>query len=739
MTLPQTKKQKIKKNAFGATAPPFIDYLKEILRRYPDGGQILKELIQNADDARASKTIFIHDERRYGTDSVWSPAMGKYQGPALYAFNDADFTEEDWEGIQRAGRSIKHDDPTKVGRFGIGFNSVYHVTDLPCVLSSKHLAVFDPQKQMFDDDREGYRWSLDDEEDKKHLLEFTDQFKPFQDIVNLVCENDGAWEKIINECYFKGTLFRFPLRHEASEISDNLYDSKKATQLFDSFIPDADISVLFLRSVISISLWHIDSNGRVTIRMNVSASSPSSPLQESDDFRRNCLQSRTSFKTVSCSSPCEEKTTTKWLVTACRLTEGCVPEIDALAGKLSFYPQVDIAFQCDEDRACGSGRLSCFLPLPNNETNMTGLPVHINACFGLTDNRRYIKWQEEDQKNDESAEWNELLMKEVLPHVYLKIIQDSIQLSRESVLPVSAVYHLWPDLRETEHRPRWNEVAEDLFQRLFKNQEIFSLAKNEKEWVAASDAVFPNDYPDTDIMSAVFCLLMEEGENLVTAPDHVLLSIKRTFPNPDTLKWVTPGFVRSVLHRSDIESIGKDEKLSILEYVLSDGRYEELNGLQLLPLSDGSFRSFTNREEDTALIDNERFSRVLLPFCKERFLPDDLNSNTAHHLRRMAMSDSKLYQLINLDANNVAAFAKKHLPKDWKETKGHPVQSFLQRLTSIQALFHDEINRAASSTDLSLEDNRVVSNTELQTLFHNEAGRAASSTEPNRVDSQAYF
>ncbi|XP_026768484.3 sacsin-like [Pangasianodon hypophthalmus] len=671
MNLPPTNKKKIKKNAFGATAPPFIDYLKEILRRYPDGGQILKELIQNADDAGASKTVFIHDERRYGTDSVWSPALGKYQGPALYAFNDADFTEEDWEGIQRAGRSIKHDDPTKVGRFGIGFNSIYHVTDLPCVFSSKHLAVFDPQKLMFDDEREGYRWSLDDEEDRKHLLEFTDQFKPFQDIVNLVCDSACAWEKIIKECYFKGTLFRFPLRDESSEISDNLYDSKKATQLFDSFIPDADISVLFLRSVSSISLLHIDSSGSVTSRMNVSASSPSSSLQKSEDFKRNCVQGETSFKTVSCSSPCQENTTTKWLVTACRLVEGRVPEIDTLAGKLSFYPQVDVAFQCDEDRASGSGRLSCFLPLPNNETNRTGLPVHINACFGLTDNRRYIKWQEEDQKNDESAEWNELLMKEVLPHVYLKIIQDGIQLSRKSILPVSAVYNLWPNLRETEHRPRWHEVAVDLFQRLFQNQEIFSLAKNEKKWVAASDAVFPSDDTDTDMMSAAFRLLIEKGENLVFAPEHVLLSIKKTFPNPDTLQWVTPGFVRSVLHRSEIESIGKNEKLSILEYVLSDGRYEELNGLQLLPLSDGSFRSFTNKEEDTALIDNEKFSRVLLPFCKDRFLFDDLNSNTVHHLRCMAIKNSNLYQLINLDANNVATFAKKHLPRDWKEEKGH--------------------------------------------------------------------
>ncbi|XP_039541976.1 sacsin-like [Pimephales promelas] len=121
------EKQK-KKKKFGATSPPFIDYVKEILRRYPDGGQILKELIQNADDAGASRVVFIHDERHYETQSLWTEELGKYQGPALYAFNDATFTEKDWEGIQRVGRSIKQDDPTKVGRFGIGFNSVYHIT-----------------------------------------------------------------------------------------------------------------------------------------------------------------------------------------------------------------------------------------------------------------------------------------------------------------------------------------------------------------------------------------------------------------------------------------------------------------------------------------------------------------------------------------------------------------------------------------------------------------------------------
>ena len=51
-----------------------------------------------------------------------------FQGPALYCYNSAEFAEEDWKGIQHLMRSNKEDKPLKVGRFGIGFNSVYHIT-----------------------------------------------------------------------------------------------------------------------------------------------------------------------------------------------------------------------------------------------------------------------------------------------------------------------------------------------------------------------------------------------------------------------------------------------------------------------------------------------------------------------------------------------------------------------------------------------------------------------------------
>ena len=50
------------------------------------------------------------------------------QGPALYAYNNAMFTPEDWKGIRMLCDSIKETDLMKVGRFGLGFKSVFHMT-----------------------------------------------------------------------------------------------------------------------------------------------------------------------------------------------------------------------------------------------------------------------------------------------------------------------------------------------------------------------------------------------------------------------------------------------------------------------------------------------------------------------------------------------------------------------------------------------------------------------------------
>ena len=48
----------------------------------------------------------------------------------MYAYNNALFTEQDWTGIRMLQDSIKETDLMKIGRFGLGFKSVFHMTGM---------------------------------------------------------------------------------------------------------------------------------------------------------------------------------------------------------------------------------------------------------------------------------------------------------------------------------------------------------------------------------------------------------------------------------------------------------------------------------------------------------------------------------------------------------------------------------------------------------------------------------
>jgi hypothetical protein len=58
--------------AFGQTEP-LTRRLKNILADYTDGLSVLKELIQNADDAEASEIKFLYDERSNGDPQEYPP------------------------------------------------------------------------------------------------------------------------------------------------------------------------------------------------------------------------------------------------------------------------------------------------------------------------------------------------------------------------------------------------------------------------------------------------------------------------------------------------------------------------------------------------------------------------------------------------------------------------------------------------------------------------------------------
>ena len=121
--------------------------IRSILQNYPEGTAVLKELIQNADDATARKIRFCLDCRTHGKVTLAGESWGQFQESSLVIYNDSIFTDEDFKSIQHIGDSLKKtaESKSKIGRFGIGFNAVYHWTELPSFISSKYLVMLDPQ------------------------------------------------------------------------------------------------------------------------------------------------------------------------------------------------------------------------------------------------------------------------------------------------------------------------------------------------------------------------------------------------------------------------------------------------------------------------------------------------------------------------------------------------------------------------------------------------------------------
>ncbi|KAJ7380157.1 hypothetical protein OS493_010868 [Desmophyllum pertusum] len=107
--------------------------LKRILTGYPCEKEILKELLQNADDAQATEICFIKDPRQHPHKRVFEDSWQLLQGPALCVYNNKPFTKADIDGIQNLGEGSKGDDPNKTGQYGVGFNAVYHLTDATLV------------------------------------------------------------------------------------------------------------------------------------------------------------------------------------------------------------------------------------------------------------------------------------------------------------------------------------------------------------------------------------------------------------------------------------------------------------------------------------------------------------------------------------------------------------------------------------------------------------------------------
>lgn len=101
--------------------------LQNALQIYYRIDNLFTELIQNAEDATATEVCFLLDQNDHETEEE---KHQRIQRPSLLVFNNGSFSDGDKKNITRLNNSNKAKDPASVGRFGLGFNTVYHITGL---------------------------------------------------------------------------------------------------------------------------------------------------------------------------------------------------------------------------------------------------------------------------------------------------------------------------------------------------------------------------------------------------------------------------------------------------------------------------------------------------------------------------------------------------------------------------------------------------------------------------------
>lgn len=149
----------------------YVNLIADNLRdRYKSGFPILKELVQNADDAGAGNLVFGHHAGfAAGVDH---PLL---QGPALWVLNDGGFQPKDKQAIRSFGLNGKAADDSAIGKFGLGMKSVFHLCE------SFFYVAFDGQEEhceilspWFGDENTSethQRWERISDADRASLLE----------------------------------------------------------------------------------------------------------------------------------------------------------------------------------------------------------------------------------------------------------------------------------------------------------------------------------------------------------------------------------------------------------------------------------------------------------------------------------------------------------------------------------------------------------------------------------------
>lgn len=610
--------------AFGQREPLTVR-LRGLIRNYPKGLGILKEFIQNADDAGASYAKVILDLRTYASEHLPSAAMAALNGPALIVFNDQLFTDQDIKSIQEIGLGGKTQDVSKTGRFGLGFNTCYNVTDYPTLLTGGHLFFFDPHYKTIPGasaDSPGQGWTLSE----GLWGRYRDMLLPFR-VAGL---EPGS-------LFFQGTAFRLPLRSAKqaaqSEICNEPFTDSDFQSILEQIVAMGPELLLFLKHLLSFEIGEVAPNGKALRQVLQVTTENSAEVQRERDKILNFLAAD-AIETVrklkvagSTARPvrydhrirvvCESRDESQtW-----RVVNGFyldkAGEMEVGVNKMQQFgekalPWAGAACRVKAETSDGAlsprpeAKLYCFLPLPIENP----FPAHLHGFFDLDSSRQALMSDHSAVGKDAArVEWNRLLVRHCVAQAYA----DLIDCAQDICLTQRDLYYaLWPGTSKDATGPL-SGLAESVYQHL-ADRPVIPLAGSHKRAPVRDVRFLPSGW------GAIYEPLIADKMPL---PDQSLPShIPEGFEAAGVaVMSLTPQEVRNRLREiADVNCELADAPreclrqrrwvVDLLRYCLSDGNLRDLKGVPLVILGDGRLHTIGHFTATHAFFAGDRERRI---------------------------------------------------------------------------------------------------------------------------------
>ena len=406
---------------------PLTTRLNRILKEYKDTS-VIQELLQNADDAEAQEVAIYYDTRNHDKRNLFFPGMANSYGPALLFYNSTEFSQDDFKNITRISGETKANEPLKIGKFGVGFCSVYHITDVPSFLSGETFFIFDPTLQCLHNEiTSKFNPGIKINYIKHRFLKMSNQFIPYTGVHGFDPKKP-----------FKGTLFRLPLRCRSSQISKNICTEDKLLSIIDEVKQNAPKLLMFLNNVKRISFHQSHGSNFKKIFAITATKTHIATINDS---------SLTKYKVFSPQfGGCKEE---NWIIST-NFQQFKQPSIiDCVQdGIASVSVRLKINAKTEELQCIDpvKGECFCFLPLHIE----TGLPVHVSSNFAVMINRRGLWKADNSGYATKESEWNKKLMETVVFQAYIALLLYLKQVQHNGTLKDYSYYCLWPvQLRET--------------------------------------------------------------------------------------------------------------------------------------------------------------------------------------------------------------------------------------------------------------------------------------------------